>query len=117
MSKKELFNFFYAMKFQKLLFFFILFPIQIQALSFDKGKELFFQNCDACHRNGINLIIPEKNFKKETLEANGMNTIEAITYQILNGKNGMPAFGGRLLETEIEDVAFYVLQQSEQNNF
>jgi mono/diheme cytochrome c family protein len=27
---------------------------------------------------------------------------------VINGKNGMPAFGGRLTEKEIEDVATYV---------
>jgi cytochrome c6 len=41
-----------------------------------------------------------------------MNTLNAIVYQITNGKNGMPAFGGRLIESEIEDIAFYVLQQA-----
>jgi cytochrome c6 len=59
-----------------------------------------------------NIIIPEKNLKKETLEANGMNTISAISYQVINGKNGMPAFGGRL-KKEIEDVATYVLKKPE----
>jgi hypothetical protein len=34
-----------------------------------------------------------KRILKETLEANGMNTISAISYQVINGKNGMPAFG------------------------
>ena len=45
-----------------------------------------------------------------------MNTIEAIMYQVTNGKNGMPAFGGfagRLTETEIEEIASYVLEKSE----
>eukprot|EP01041_Mallomonas_annulata_P000002 gene2-3_t len=51
-----------------------------------------------------------------SLEANGMNKIESIIYQVINGKNGMPAFGGRLKEEDIEDVAAYVLKQSE-NNF
>jgi mono/diheme cytochrome c family protein len=40
-----------------------------------------------------------------------MNTISAISYQVINGKNGMPAFGGRLKE-EIE-VATYVLQRKQ----
>jgi cytochrome c6 len=79
------------------------------------GKEIFFSNCIICHYQGKNIIIPEKNLKKETLEANGMNTVNAITYQVLNGKNGMPAFGGRLNETEIEQVANYVLEQSKIN--
>ena len=45
-----------------------------------------------------------------------MNSVSAISYQILNGKNGMPAFGGRLKESEIQEIANYVLIQSA-NNF
>ena len=41
-----------------------------------------------------------------------MYSNEAIIYQVLNGKNGMPAFGGRLNQTEIEDVAEYVIDFS-----
>ena len=85
------------------------------AISLEKGEKLFNNNCIVCHAGGNNIIIPEKNLKKETLEANGMNTKTAIAYQVLNGKNGMPAFGGRLKENEIEAVATYVLEQSNRN--
>ena len=68
------------------------------------------QNCNSCHFQGTNLIIPEKNLKKQSLENNGMNNIDAIIYQITNGKNGMPAFGGRLSEEEISQIAQYVIQ-------
>jgi cytochrome c6 len=44
-----------------------------------------------------------------------MNTVNAISYQILNGKNGMPAFGGRLKEPEIEAIAKYVVDKSQTN--
>lgn len=86
-----------------------------EAIDFEKGKELFLENCTVCHIGGRNLIIPEKNLKKNALEANGMNSLNAIIYQISNGKNGMPAFGGRLQEDEIEIVASYVLKQSLSN--
>ena len=76
------------------------------------GKEIFQANCSVCHIGGTNIIIPEKNLKKNSLEANGMNSLNAISYQIINGKNGMPAFGGRLQENEIEILASYVLKQS-----
>ena len=76
------------------------------------GKEIFQANCSVCHIGGTNIIIPEKNLKKNALEANGMNSINAISYQIINGKNGMPAFGGRLNEDEIEKVASYILEKS-----
>ena len=78
----------------------------------ENGEKLFLKNCSACHLDGNNIIIPEKNLAKETLQENGMDSISAISYQILNGKNGMPAFGGRLTEEEIGKIATYVLQTS-----
>lgn len=92
--------------------FFFFFLQEVKANSFEKGESIFLNNCAVCHNGGNNIIIPEKNLKKETLEANGMNTKSAIAYQVLNGKNGMPAFGGRLKESEIEAVAIYVLDES-----
>jgi cytochrome c6 len=82
------------------------------AKNIEVGKQIFFSNCNVCHKNGNNLIIPEKNLKKESLEINGMNNVNAIIYQITNGKNTMPAFGSRLTEQEIEQVANYVLEKS-----
>ena len=103
-----------------ILLLLILFPItvanKVVASNLDKGKILFAQNCNACHKGGRNVIIPEKNLKRLTLEANGMYTKESIIYQVLNGKNGMPAFGGRLDQSEIEEVAEYVMISAE-NNF
>jgi cytochrome c6 len=111
------------MKINKIIPFFVIFVFcfvfnekEVKSTNFEKGKEIFFANCTACHSGGNNIIIPEKNLKKMSLEANGMNKIESIIYQVINGKNGMPAFGGRLKEEDIEDVAAYVLKQSE-NNF
>jgi cytochrome c6 len=83
------------------------------AADIENGERIFNANCSACHAGGNNVIIPEKTLKKEALEANGMNSVDAITYQVTNGKNAMPAFGGRLDDSDIEDVANYVLSQSE----
>ena len=93
-----------------LVLIFIFFSIpSVNAKSLSNGEELFQANCSVCHLGGNNIIIPEKNLKKETLKENGMNTISAISYQIVNGKNGMPGFGGRLAEKEIEEIANYIL--------
>ena len=97
------------------LFFFFL-PFHSNALSLEQGEILFQKNCSVCHLGGNNIILPEKNLKLETLKENGMNSVNSIVYQITNGKNGMPAFGGRLKEDEIEKIAHYVLEAS-QNNF
>jgi len=83
--------------------------------NFLSGRELFLKNCAVCHVDGNNIIIPEKNLKKEALEENGMNSVTAITYQIVNGKNGMPAFEERLKESEIESIAHYVIEEALQN--
>nr|ARO91392.1 cytochrome c6 [Rhodochaete parvula]ASK39713.1 cytochrome c553 [Rhodochaete parvula] len=83
------------------------------AADIENGEKVFSANCSACHANGNNVIMPEKTLKADKLSDNEMNNVSAITFQVTNGKNAMPAFGGRLTDTEIEDVANYVLSQSE----
>ena len=100
---------------KSILLYFLIVTISFQMENINEneyGEELFNNNCSVCHLGGNNVIIPEKNLKFETLEANGMNTTSAIKYQIINGKNGMPAFGGRLKEIEIEQIAKYVLKNA-----
>lgn len=86
---------------------------QALAANIEHGEQVFTANCSACHAGGNNVIMPEKTLKKEALQDNEMNSVSAITYQVTNGKNAMPAFGGRLTDGDIEDVANYVLSQSE----
>jgi len=95
--------------------FLIIFTLQkvICAADVENGEKIFTANCSACHAGGNNVIMPEKTLKKDALETYGMKSLDAITYQVTNGKNAMPAFGGRLSDTDIEDVANYVLQQTE----
>ncbi len=79
------------------------------------GETVFNANCAACHAGGQNVIMPEKTLEKEALEqylAGGRNE-KAIITQVTNGKNAMPAFGGRLDEADIADVASYVISASE----
>ena len=77
------------------------------------GAKLFNANCAQCHAGGNNLVMPKKTLKKAALAEYGMNSIAAITTQVTKGKNAMPAFGGRLSAAQIEDLATYVLSQSE----
>nr|YP_010471005.1 cytochrome c553 [Synarthrophyton patena]UVF62834.1 cytochrome c553 [Synarthrophyton patena] len=87
---------------------------EVYAADLQAGQQVFSDNCSACHLGGNNVIMPEKTLKKIALEENSMNSIGAITTQVKNGKNAMPAFGGRLEDDDIENVANYVLSQSEQ---
>nr|YP_011006886.1 cytochrome c6 [Lessonia variegata]WAM64173.1 cytochrome c6 [Lessonia variegata] len=84
-----------------------------QAVDINNGENVFVANCSACHAGGNNVIMIDKTLKKEALEKNVMNSVDAITYQVTNGKNAMPAFGGRLAETDIQDVANFVLSKSD----
>ena len=82
------------------------------AADIEHVEQVFSANCSACHAGGNNVIMPEKTLKKEALETYSMNSVDAIKNQVTNGKNAMPAFGGRLADNDIEDVANYVLSQS-----
>jgi len=77
------------------------------------GAKVFTANCAACHLKGRNVVAPAKTLKKEALDKYNMNSLEAIVNQVKNGKNAMPAFKNRLNDKQIEDVATYVLEQTE----
>ncbi len=77
------------------------------------GVKVFSANCAACHTGGGNLVNAAKTLKKEDLTKYDMASLDAIKTQVTNGKNAMPAFGGRLTADQIDDVAAYVLDQSE----
>ena len=93
----------------------VMFAFATPALAGDaaSGGKIFSANCAACHAGGRNVVNAAKTLQKDALEKYEMNSIEAITYQVNNGKNAMPAFKGRLTEAQIEDVATYVLSQAE----
>ncbi|KAL7545724.1 hypothetical protein ACHAWF_009078 [Thalassiosira exigua] len=79
------------------------------------GEQVFNANCAACHAGGQNVIMPEKTLEKDALEsylAGGRNE-KAVMTQVTNGKNAMPAFGGRLSDEDIANVASYVIATSE----
>jgi cytochrome c6 len=83
------------------------------AADLGRGAQVFSANCAACHIGGGNVVNGAKTLKKEALAQYDMNSIEAITTQIKNGKSAMPAFLGRLTDEDIANVAAYVLDQSE----
>nr|WCH56047.1 cytochrome c553 [Calliblepharis sp.] len=103
------------MKLLSTLFFIfniLFFSSNCLAADLDAGEQIFTANCSACHAGGNNAIMPEKTLQENVLKTNEMNSIEAITTQVKNGKNAMPAFGGRLADEEIDNVANYVLSQA-----
>lgn len=91
----------------------VAFAPSANAADLANGAKIFSANCAACHAGGNNVIMATKTLKKEALEKNGITTLDAIKTQVTKGKNAMPAFGGRLSDSQIEDVASYVLSQAE----
>ena len=75
------------------------------------GEQVFSGNCAACHAGGQNVIMPEKTLQLDALEQylDGGVSVKSVVYQVTNGKNAMPAFGGRLSDEDIENVATYVI--------
>lgn len=96
------------------------------ALALDKGsfnyglgEGVFSGNCATCHSGGQNIIKAEATLELDALEDNldgfadaggdEKGRLAAIKYQVINGKNAMPAWGQQLKPEEIEAVANYVL--------
>jgi cytochrome c6 len=86
-----------------------------EAADLENGKRVFLAqaNCTQCHRGGINTVVADKHLGKDALEKYNMDSMAAIAHQVKNGKNAMPAYGRRLSEEQIRDVAAYVLSQAE----
>jgi cytochrome c6 len=83
------------------------------AADLGNGAKVFEANCAACHLGGGNLVNSAKTLKKEALEQFQMASADAIKTQVINGKAAMPSFKSRLTADQIDDVAAYVLDQSD----
>ncbi|MEH2275857.1 MAG: c-type cytochrome [Nostoc sp.] len=89
------------------------FTLSVSAADTVKGEQIFSVECAGCHINGGNVVRRGKNLKKQALKKYGMDSIEAVTSIVTNGKNNMSAYKERLTEQQIQDVAAYVLEQAE----
>ena len=92
----------------------LLAPFAAFAGDIESGATIFAGNCAACHAGGNNVIAAEKTLRKEALDSylTGGRKESSVVTQVTNGKNVMPAFGGRLSDEEIGDVAAYVIDQA-----
>jgi cytochrome c6 len=88
------------------------------------GAQVFAANCAACHAGGNNAVMPTKTLKADALKTylagykDGSKSLEeAVAYQVTNGQGAMPAFGGRLSDADIANVAAYVADQAENNKW
>ncbi|MBW4663356.1 MAG: c-type cytochrome [Chroococcus sp. CMT-3BRIN-NPC107] len=82
------------------------------ALQSDRPSAIFSNYCASCHLGGGNIVIEDKNLHSSALSKYHMDSIDAIACQVKHGKKAMPAFKGRLSDSQIEEVAAYVLKQA-----
>mmetsp|Transcript_1157 Transcript_1157/g.2513 ORF Transcript_1157/g.2513 Transcript_1157/m.2513 type:complete len:145 (-) Transcript_1157:190-624(-) len=80
------------------------------------GEKIFTANCAACHAGGKNSVVPDHTLEKDAIEKflTGGFTEKAVATQVTNGKGAMPAFGGRLSDDDIANVAAFVIESSEE---
>lgn len=97
------------------LFLFINLSTPVLAVDTVRGVQLFNIHCAGCHPNGSNIIRRGKNLQKKALKKYKMDSLEAITSIVANGKNLMSAFQDKLTPQEIEAVAAYVLERADNN--
>jgi cytochrome c6 len=79
------------------------------------ASALFKQECAGCHVNGGNIIRRGKNLKQRALQRYRVDSIEAIATLITNGRGLMSAYGDRLSTEDIDLLANYVWERSQQN--
>ncbi len=85
------------------------------ALDTANGAQIFSLQCAGCHLNGGNIVRRGKTLKQKALKRYGMDSLEAITAIVTNGKSNMSAYKERLNTQEIQDVAAYVLEQADKD--
>ena len=97
-----------------------MFPGNGYAIAADltQGAQVFSSNCAACHMGGRNAVMAQKTLQVDALEQyldgyGAEHDINAIIKQVTYGKNAMAAFGSRLSEEEIANVAAYVQNHSD----
>lgn len=97
------------------LIFTSIFTPPARAADINSGAEIFDIHCAGCHSNGGNIVRRGKTLKKKALKKYGMDSLEAISSIVTNGKNNMSAYKDRLTTEQIQDVAAYVLEQSQKD--
>ncbi len=83
--------------------------VAVQAGDLEKGRKLFFRYCNFCHPGGRNVMRREKDLRRKTLMANGINGPEGIVKKMRHPGPGMPRFSEENIPDEdARAIARYV---------
>ncbi|MGC2424469.1 MAG: c-type cytochrome [Nitrospirota bacterium] len=73
------------------------------------GKALFEANCAVCHKNGGNIINPQKTLSKKDRENNGVRSASDIVKKMRNPGPGMTKFDKKTLpDKDAKAIAEYI---------
>jgi cytochrome c6 len=84
-------------------------------LSESSPAALFELHCAGCHPNGSNIIRRGKSLQPKALKRHGVDSVAAIATLITEGKGLMSAYGDRLSPDEIQTLAAYVWERSQEH--
>jgi cytochrome c6 len=73
------------------------------------GKALFEANCAVCHKNGGNIINPQKTLSRKDREDNGVKSAGDIVKKMRNPGPGMTKFDEKTLpDKDAKAIAEYI---------
>ncbi|ULL19141.1 cytochrome c [Paenibacillus sp. H1-7] len=74
----------------------------------EQVQSVYKQSCMSCHGNSLEgKVGPSTNLQK----VGGRMTKEQIAKQITNGGNGMPGFGGKLKQEDVDALASWLAEK------
>lgn len=74
------------------------------------GKALFEANCAVCHKNGGNIINPQKTLSQKDRENNGVRSASDIMKKMRNPGPGMTKFDKKTLsDRDAKAIAEYIM--------
>jgi len=75
------------------------------------GKKAFEEHCAVCHKDGGNMINPDKTLSAKDRDANGVKSAEDIIGKMLNPGPGMTQFDEKTIsDEEARAIADYILK-------
>ena len=75
------------------------------------GMKEFEEHCAVCHRNGGNIVNPQKTLARKVLEANGVKSTKDIIAKMRNPGPGMTKFDEKTVSNkEAKAIAEYILK-------
>ena len=75
------------------------------------GQKEFEEHCAVCHRNGGNIVNPQKTLARKVLQANGVKGVKEVIARMRNPGPGMTKFDEKTVSNkEAKAIAEYILK-------